>query len=222
MNTDYSQPKKEIIKQEKELVQKCDQGDKSAWEELISTYSIYIENSFNKLHGFSRDDIDDLKQEFWVHLQKNKCNALKLWRGKSTLSTWLNCIATNKVRDFLRSKHAKEIQKTDSIEMSLYPDKNGDSRTIEEILPREVEGPLEAVLMEEVSKKIKEAINKLEANYRNVIRLREFEHLKFSQIAKLLKKPLNTVLVEYQRAKEKLSTILKPYYEDGDDIKWDI
>ena len=106
--------------------------------------------------------------------------------------------------------------------MSLYPDKNGDSRTIEEILPREVEGPLEAVLMEEVSKKIKEAINKLEANYRNVIRLREFEHLKFSQIAKLLKKPLNTVLVEYQRAKEKLSTILKPYYEDGDDIKWDI
>jgi len=222
LNTDYSQPKKEIIKQEKELVQKCDQGDKSAWEELISTYSIYIENSFNKLHGFSRDDIDDLKQEFWVHLQKNKCNALKLWRGKSTLSTWLNCIATNKVRDFLRSKHAKEIQKTDSIEMSLYPDKNGDSRTIEEILPREVEGPLEAVLMEEVSKKIKEAINKLEANYRNVIRLREFEHLKFSQIAKLLKKPLNTVLVEYQRAKEKLSTILKPYYEDGDDIKWDI
>ena len=65
-------------------------------------------------------------------------------------------------------------------------------------------------------KKIEEALNKIGKNYRIVYESREFKGMKFCQISKKLKKPLNTVLQEYKRAKEQLAELLKDYEEGGE------
>lgn len=67
---------------------------------------------------------------------------------------------------------------------------------------------------DELLKLIKTALELLSEEYREIFILREYDGLKYSEIAKILDIPVSTVKIRIFRAKEKIRKILAPYLED--------
>jgi len=67
---------------------------------------------------------------------------------------------------------------------------------------------------EEMLDLIKQAIEELPAEYKDVLILREYQGLSYIEIAEMTNLSLGTVKVRIFRAKDKIRTILKPYMEE--------
>jgi len=67
---------------------------------------------------------------------------------------------------------------------------------------------------EEMLDLIKQAIEELPPEYKDVLILREYQGLSYIEIAEMTNLSLGTVKVRIFRAKDKIRTILKPYMEE--------
>ena len=67
---------------------------------------------------------------------------------------------------------------------------------------------------EEMLNLIKQAVNKLPEDYKDVLILREYEGLSYNDIAEMTNLSLGTVKVRIFRAKDKIRKMLKPYMEE--------
>ncbi len=92
-----------------EFVRKCSTGDKRSWDEFVDRYSrlvySYIHSVFvNKGISVTQENIDDLFQEIFLSLLKNKFQKLKTFQAKngSSLASWLRQVTVNYVIDYIR------------------------------------------------------------------------------------------------------------------------
>jgi len=197
---------KEKRQKDKELVERCIRGDNSAWKEI----DLMVSELASKIFGENASEREDIKQNFLVHLREYDYKALKSWRGAAGLKTWLSrCVYNSGSREY------KKIKKTQSLDKPIISKNGDDNLTLTDTLSTG-ENVLKNAISNEIMKKIEEALNKIGKNYRIVYESREFKGMKFCQISKKLKKPLNTVLQEYKRAKEQLAELLKDYEEGGE------
>ena len=85
----------------------------------------------------------------------------------------------------------------------------------EELLPHDAADP-EKILIENINKqKLKELIEELPAEFREVIILRDVEDMSYKDIAAIADLPLGTVMSRLARARRKLQTGLTAYDEGG-------
>jgi RNA polymerase sigma-70 factor (ECF subfamily) len=69
-------------------------------------------------------------------------------------------------------------------------------------------GPLDLYVRKKERERVREAIQQLPAEFREIVILREFEELSYQEIASLLKCPEGTVMSRLARARSKLRTLL--------------
>ncbi len=153
---------------------------------------------------------EDVAQETFNKVHKG----LPKFEGKSSLSTWIYRIATNTAIDRTRSRGFKNDKSTDSVE-----DKPG-------LTPQAGTGimekpPEQKVIKEEMNECIEEFVERLPYDYKVVLILSEYEHLKNKEIAEILKISLETVKIRLHRAKAKLKKELDAgcdFYHDENNI----
>jgi RNA polymerase sigma-70 factor (ECF subfamily) len=89
---------------EKELLKKCRQGDRDAFNILVQTYQRQV---INLAYGMlsNTEDATDAAQEVFIKVYRN----IDRFEGKSSLSTWIYRITSNVCKDFLR-KRTRTIQ----------------------------------------------------------------------------------------------------------------
>jgi len=80
---------------EKELVQRCLDGDKESWSILVDKYKRLI-FSIALRHGFSKEDADDILQDVYLSLLKNlgdlrNPQALPAWIIRTTCRECVHC-----------------------------------------------------------------------------------------------------------------------------------
>jgi RNA polymerase sigma-70 factor (ECF subfamily) len=179
------------------LVHRAQLGDHTALCELINRYERKTYNLAYRLMG-NHADASDAAQEALVRVYTRLHN----FRGDSAFSTWLFRVVTNTCLDELRRRgrvrHA-------SLDESLPTDDGA--------LPRqpvhEAETPVESAERREVQAAVQRAINRLPAEYRIVVVMRDIQDYSYHEIAVILDTSLGTVKSRLHRARHALRAILR-------------
>ena len=101
------------------LAERCRRGDPGAFEELYRQHAPRLFGVAYRLVGGL--EAEDLLQEIFLAAHRK----LSLYKGESSLGTWLFRLGTNQCLDYLRSKRARFAMLTDPI--SADPDASGGS-----------------------------------------------------------------------------------------------
>ena len=186
-----------------ELVKRCQAGDSSAFNDLITRYRSKV---FTMIYGMVQNEQDawDLAQEGFLKAWKS----IHRFKGESSFYTWLYRIMTNVTIDSLRRKGIRgEAEFDDRIApVNVEPG----SRTTPSSSPL----PNKKLEFQEIRGRIDEAIAKLSPEHRAVIVMKEIEDLQYSEIAEILSCSLGTVMSRLFYARKKLQSLLRDLYEN--------
>ena len=186
-----------------ELVKRCQAGDSSAFNDLITRYRSKV---FTMIYGMVQNEQDawDLAQEGFLKAWKS----IHRFKGESSFYTWLYRIMTNVTIDSLRRKGIRgEAEFDDRIApVNVEPG----SRTTPSSSPL----PNKKLEHREIRERINEAIAKLSPEHRAVIVMKEIEDLQYSEIAEILSCSLGTVMSRLFYARKKLQSLLRDLYEN--------
>jgi len=156
------------------LVARMQRRDPQALAELYDRYGAV---TYSLILRVVRDTgiAEDLVQETFLRVW-NRVSGFDAQKG--SIGPWLLAVARNRAIDYLRSaggreRNAVEYEETDH--PSLYCDMEKD------------------ILASDKARKVKSAIDKLPANYRQVIELAYFEGLSQTEMAARMGQPLGTV-----------------------------
>ncbi len=180
---------------DEELVRSVLAGDRERFAELVVRYQARL---INYLHRLVRDveEAHDLAQEVFIRVYQ----ALDRFDPQYRFSTWLFRVAQNAAIDLIRKRRFRLVPLT-------RPDEDGEGFRELEIV---AEGPSAQDRLEATERdgRIREAIEALPWEYRELIVLRHYGELAYDEIADAKGMPLGTVKNKLFRARQMLKTAL--------------
>ena len=182
---------------DRELVQRVQQGDKSAFDILVQRYQYKIIKLISRyVHDSS--EAQDVAQEAFIKAYR----ALPGFRGDSAFYTWLYRIAINTAKNYLVAQGRRPPgSDIDAQEAEQY-----DGQTF----LKEYETPERVLLRDEIEATVFKAIEELPEELRIAITLREFEGMSYEEIAQTMGCPIGTVRSRIFRAREAIDNKLRP------------
>jgi len=141
----------------------------------------------------NRDDAKDLTQEAFFRAY----NSRHLFRGDSSLYTWIFRIAVNLSLNFKERSRVSDMKSLDD-SAYLYSDND----------------PTEIIRANELNESIDKAVISLPPRQRMTFVLRYYEELPFARIAENLGITEGAAKANYHQAIKKLQTTLQPLYKD--------
>lgn len=179
---------------ESQLVARCLDGDESAWEDLVRTYTRRVYSICYRFTG-RESEAQDLTQEVFLKVFRN----VRSFRsGEGSFGVWLARLTRNLLIDHYR--RSKNERVTASIEEQLP--------MLEE--KAAIEGRTEAALAgREASEALQKALAKLSPDLRETVILRDVEGLEYREIAQVLGVPEGTVKSRLNRGRSELARALR-------------
>ncbi|PRB01324.1 RNA polymerase subunit sigma-24 [Chryseobacterium sp. MYb7] len=171
------------------LIQKAKDKDQKAQTKLINVFWVDV---FSFVMKKVRDEND--ADEITVNVFSKVLSKLDMFDPHFQLKTWILTIAQNTVIDFWRKKNREN---EDTVE------------NLDEVKNQYAKSPEELLISEEEQKKIIKAIESLDANYQDIIKLRFFEEKSIKEIADELGISVANTKVRVMRAKKVLAELLK-------------
>ncbi|HEX4667655.1 MAG TPA: sigma-70 family RNA polymerase sigma factor [Chthoniobacterales bacterium] len=187
-----------------DLVKKAQEGDSTAFDELVGRYRNRIFGMiYNMVHN--EQDAWDLAQDSFLKAWKS----IARFRGQSSFYTWLYRIVMNVTIDSLRKKQIKGAgaEFDDAIQ---WQEIDPASRTV----PHADALPHEQMEHKEIRGRIDAAIAQLSPEHRAVILMKEIEGMQYNEIAESLGCSIGTVMSRLFYARKKLQTLLRDVYEN--------
>ncbi|HEX5704930.1 MAG: sigma-70 family RNA polymerase sigma factor [Pyrinomonadaceae bacterium] len=177
-----------------ELVRRCRAGDGAAWEEIVQTYSRRV---YNLAYRFTSraDTAEDLTQDVFVRVYRS----LEQYNPKQgDLQNWLMRLARNLIiDDYRKRQRAPQDEIADDLEDHKYHLRSAGNSVQREMERRELGAQVQA------------GIDKLSADLRTCVILRDIEELSYQEIVDLLKIPEGTVKSRINRGRIELAKILR-------------
>ena len=174
-------------------------GDEDAFEMLYRRYEKPVFSFIYRIL-MSAVDAEDLCQETFLRLVKEK----KKYQASGNFKTWVFRIALNLCRDRLRRKKFRSYRSIDAPSLS----QNGTKNEFENVLSDPAPDQIDCMEKDEMKVLIQQAFAKLPEKQRTVVILKEYQALKFSEIAEIMKSPVGTVKSLNHRGHQKLKKIL--------------
>jgi RNA polymerase sigma-70 factor (ECF subfamily) len=193
---------------DEELMLRVQEGDTDCFDVLVERYKVRLFNYLLRLTS-NRDDAEEIAQEAFVkayiHAEKYKTIA--------KFSTWLYTIATNLVRNRVRSRsRAPQI-------VSGWTRAWGDGEEERQLeIPDAHRSPDQTMNDRELSDVINGAIQKIPEKYRESFVLREINELSYEEIAAVTGLKLGTVRSRINRARNYFRQVVAPVIAKGTDF----
>lgn len=194
-----------MSKQDEELIAEYQQGNDEALNMLFHRYKMPVFNFALRLLG-NRADAEDAAAEVFLSLVRNK-DAYQPKAAK--FSTWLFTVTRNACIDRIRKR--KNI-------FSLWFTNPQSGEHEQWDVPDDEENAAENLARQETAHQVKSVIELLPPMQKEALILREYQGLKYEEIARILGCSLENVKVLIFRARERLRVELaSSILEDGDE-----
>jgi RNA polymerase sigma-70 factor (ECF subfamily) len=174
---------------ELDLIRRSQQGDTSAFGELVTKYRPRIFQSVYCIVNNEDDTWDIVQEAFlvsWLSIQR--------FEHRASFYTWLYSITINITRNSLRRQgRRKEVELSDSIpDAALGPERNCQHG--------------------EIRQWVTWALAELSQQQRTVVVLKELQGLQYREIAQVLNLSIGTVMSRLFYARRRLQSLLSPIY----------
>jgi RNA polymerase sigma-70 factor, ECF subfamily len=183
-----------ILDLEASLVERCLNGEESAWEDLVKVYTKRVYSICYRFTG-SDSEAQDLTQDVFLRVFKT----LRSFRaGEGSFVVWLTRLSRNLLIDNYRRTRLERA--SDSIEEQLtgLEDRStGYARADGLVAGREA------------SEILQSALQKLSPELRETVILRDLEEMDYREIANVLNVPEGTVKSRLNRGRAELARILR-------------
>jgi len=183
-----------------ELIFLLQQGDESAFRQLVDAYEGMVYNTVLSIVQ-NEADADDVTQEVFVQVYQS----VHTFKGDAKFSTWLYRVAVSKSLDHLKRKKRK---KRFAFVQGLF------GSTGEAVAdPPDFNHPGIVLENKEQAGELFRALEQLPENQRVAFTLHKLEGVSYQKIAAILNTSLYAVESLMGRAKNNLKKLLKDYYE---------
>jgi RNA polymerase sigma-70 factor (ECF subfamily) len=190
------------------LVERCQRGDRAAFEALVKRYQDRIYNFVYRMTE-DPDEAEDLTQEVFVRVYRS----LPRFRGQASFQTWLYRIASNLCID--RHRHQ---ERSPQVVRSLDAPVEGPDGEREFEVPDWQSNPESAFLSQELREQVHRALASLTEKLRVVVVMYDMQGLSYEEIAQILRCPVGTVKSRLFNARAALREALRPYVE-GNEVR---
>ncbi len=189
-----------------ELVFRARSGDLEAFETLYQSHQAGI-YTFIRSQVRQAELAADLTQDTFVRAWES----LPRLRRPGAFRGWLHRIATNLVRDEVKSGRARlEVAETSLAAEGENPPRLGDSAA-------ESEQPEQRLLSGEMSREVWAALEELSAEQRAAVVMHHMEGMSVAEIAEAMGVRPGTIMSRLARAREALRRRLSHYAEGSDE-----
>jgi len=165
------------------LIQQFLDGEIGAFNTLVWRWEKPIFNFVYRTIG-NEETAKDICQTTFIRTYRE----LKRLRDPDKFSPWIYRIALNLCRDELKRRKKRNLLYFDD----FFSDQNA-SNPVMQIPDQDAKTPEELVDHQELGDILKRAIMALPKEQRVVIVMKQYQGLKFTEIAEILKQPINTV-----------------------------
>ncbi|MEZ4648158.1 MAG: sigma-70 family RNA polymerase sigma factor [Candidatus Eisenbacteria bacterium] len=173
----------ELDREERDLILRCQRGEKAAFEPIVTKY-MRRAAAFALGWVGNRDDALDLSQEAFARAYR----ALGRFDADRPFYPWFHRILRNLCINHIgRSRYKREIPLEDAI-----PVRSG------------ISSPQEDAERSELRKLVWEGIARVSEQDREILILREFQDLSYTEIADVLEIPKGTVMSRLHNARRRL------------------
>jgi RNA polymerase sigma-70 factor (ECF subfamily) len=153
----------------------------------------------------NRSEAEDLVQETYVRA----IGAMERLRADSNVKSWLFTILRNIWFNQLRQQHTAKLVALDGEESAMD-------------IAETAKDPYAFYVGKMEHEQVRQAIQQLPADFREIILLREFEELSYQEIAAILDCPAGTVMSRLARARAKLRTLLLTAHNTSDLVRKEV
>lgn len=166
-----------------ELIEKFLQGDVSAFNTLVWQWQKCLYNFVLRYMG-NAEESKDICQNTFIRAYKK----LHRLRNPDKFSTWLYQIAVNICRDEMKKRQRKKTFSLDH----LSENSNGKHKTLLDVTTDKTNEPEALIQKRDAADLISRALQTLPEEQRVVIIMKEYQGLKFTEIADILDTSVNT------------------------------
>ncbi|HYE25629.1 MAG TPA: sigma-70 family RNA polymerase sigma factor [Clostridia bacterium] len=182
-----------------DLIREAQQGNKTAFEELVRQYDGAVLRLALHLTG-SEQDAKDIYQDAFLKAYRN----LGSFRFECSFYTWIYRIVTNLCLDHLRRR---QVRKEDA---PVLTDEHGEQYSLLDQVADERAGasPERDLMRREMGHRINRALSKLTPRERMVFEMKHYQGLKLRTIGEALNTTEETAKNTLFRATQKLRAVL--------------
>ncbi|MFM7524460.1 MAG: RNA polymerase sigma factor RpoE [Betaproteobacteria bacterium] len=190
------------------LVDRVQQGDKKAFELLVSKYQRKLMRLVSRLVR-DQAEAEDVVQEAFIKAYR----ALPQFRGDSAFYTWLYRIGNNTAKNYLvtQGRRAPTSTEADAEKAETFDD--GEHL-------RDTNTPECMLATKQIAETVNVAMEALPEELRIAITLRELEGMSYDEIAETMGCPIGTVRSRIFRAREAIAERLRPLLGTATDKRW--
>jgi len=171
-------------------IRDCLEGSQIAWRALVDAYARRIFSMAYQFCG-SREEAEDRTQEVFLKLH----GALPKYDFGKNFTAWLLTLTKNHLIDEYRRTKVEKTQRDEF-----------DERVLSQAAAN---GPEESLVVKETKALVWEGLDRLSADMRMVIILRDLQGQSYEEIADVLGLPLGTVKSRVNRARLQLARVLQ-------------
>ena len=203
------QPQRDFQRTTQQLVWRIHGGDRDAFNSLFLRYYPRLK-LLVRLHMMDKlkaqVEPEDVIQEIYMEVYKNFHKFE--YRDPDSFFKWVVTVIGWKINDF--NKYFFRTAKRQPGEtISLQHTGSEDGPAVGDGLAGTASTPTQIVIEREGYRLLEEALKKLPAHFREVIRLRQFEQRSVKEVAEILNIKRSAVNVLYHRAQRRLHQILR-------------
>ena len=169
---------------DEQLIARFNGGDVEAFNTLVWRWQRPIYNFVHRYVGRSEDS-KDVTQRVFIKVHRN----LRTLKDAAKFSSWIYQIALNLCRDEAKSKYRTSVQSLDQIQET----KNFDVSSETDESGYSISDPGATLERTELRALLEQALEMIPEEQKTVVIMKEFQGLKFIEIAEILDLPVNTV-----------------------------
>lgn len=187
---------------EGKFIERLRARDERAFNELVRLYERRVFALVHRMLG-RREEAEDISQEVFVQVFK----AIHQFRGEAKLSTWIYRIAVNLCKNramYLARRHAGEEDELEERLEERHSMDRAKGATVGAIAR-----PDELARGKQLEAIVGQAILAMDAEFREVLVLRDVEDMSYEEIAEIIGAPQGTVKSRLHRARAQLKEAIE-------------